>query len=206
MPSTLVVLATLLSAPSYASVSDSAHRIDNLGRFLEGYVGRCNDNPKTAAAQRTAERRACKSAVDRFRTTWRGKPLRVEVDDPGQVLSVVGFDKRKGAFRLNLVPFFAARGLGLSVGRPRHFNADGEPVMRHLPVWVRLPKDTPAFVFRRNLERGMVGLELVVVPRKAYRLPRRGRAPVEGLDVKLRGVRLVDARSGDTLAEQTYQR
>ena len=69
---------------------------------------------------------------------------------------------------------------------------------------MNLPSDTPAFIFRRNLERGMVRLELVVVPKASYRVRRKGDEPVRGLDVALEGLRLIDARSGAVLVERTY--
>ena len=56
-----------------------------------------------------------------------GPPYRLAVDDPSDVLTFVGFDRRKKAFRMNLVPFFAARGLGMSVGRPTRIDLAVDP-------------------------------------------------------------------------------
>lgn len=192
----------LLTAAPYAELRGRAETIDNLGRWLTDYVGDC----ASAEAPTARDRRVCRSRVARFRKKWRGKLVRVTLDEPVDLLTLEAFDQRKKAFRVNLLPFIAARGIGMSVGRPRRLDAEGRPVVGHLPLWVRLPEDTPAFVFRRNLERGMVRLELVVVPKGAYRMRRAGQAPVRGLEVTLKGLRLVRARSGDVLAEQTFQR
>ncbi len=197
----ICILAVTAAASGYDTLSAKAEPVQNLGRLLEGYIGDCDGD-----ASDRGPRKACREAVRRFRQRWRGRLLRVTIEDPGTMMTYAGYDARKKAFRLNLVPFFGARGFGMSVGRPRRLNAEGRPVMRHLPLWVKPPQDTPAFVFRRNLERGMVQLELVVMPRKTYRLRRGDAATVRGLNVRLRGLRLVSARSGDVLVEQTYQR
>ena len=198
----LIALLTIVSATTaFDALLAEAKPVPNLGRLLAGYVGDCAPKGGQDRVQR-----ACRRAVQRFQRDWSGRLIRVEIEDPGHVLHFVGFDRRKEAFRLNLVPFFPARGLGMSVGRPRRINSEGLPVMRNLPLWVKLPEDQPPFVFRRDLERGMVRLELVVVPKKAYRMRRAGKAPVRGLEVTLKGLRLVGARSGEVLMERTYPR
>lgn len=198
----MISLCLLMAAASpYERIQARATSVPSLGRWLKDYLGEC---PRGATQK--AERAACLAEARRFRRSWGGQALQFTVEEPADVLSVVGFDQRKKAFRLNLIPFFSARGFGLSVGRPRRLTGDGRPVMRHWPLWVRLPEDTPPFVFRRNLERGMVQLELVVVPKVPYRLRRSKRTPIRGLEVTLRGLRLVQARSGDVLAERTYQK
>ena len=203
---TLIAVGILLAgATPYDRVHAQAKPVPSLGRWLKDYLGECPSAVR-GGPEHAADRAACVAQARRFRRAWGRKALRVTIDEPTDVLAMVGFDRRKKAFRLNLVPFFSVRGLGLSVGRPRRVTADGRPVMRHWPLWVKLPEDTPPFVFRRNLERGMVQLELIVVPTAPYRLRRSKRTPIRGLEVKLRGLRLIRARSGDVLLERVYQR
>ena len=76
--------------------------------------------------------------------------------------------------------------------------------MKNVPIWVKLPKGEEEFAFRRQLERGMVRLEMLVRPRKAWRMKRKdGDGDYRGVDVALVGVR-VYSDHGDVLAEQTY--
>ena len=198
MESIIAVLTLVSASTAFDTLVAEAKPVPNLGRLLAGYVGECD------AGEVADGRQACRRSVRRFRRDWRGQLARVTIEEPADVVRFVGFDRRKKAFRLNLVPFFAARGFGMSVGRPRRINGQGQPVMRNLPLWVKLPEDRPPFVFRRDLERGMVRLELVVVPKKTYRVRRAGKTPVRGLEVALKGLRLVGARSGEVLVEQTY--
>ena len=55
--------------------------------------------------------------------------------------------KRRSAYRVELTPFFADRALALSVGKPKKFNADGLPVVRNLPLLVKLPEGETEFTF-----------------------------------------------------------
>ena len=199
----ILLLSFVFSATgSYDSLRSRAEPITNLGRFLEAVVGDCASVDPAAGG----DRRACKARVRRAQNDYRGRLMRVQVDEVASAMSLAGYDERKEAFRVDLIPFFSARGFGMSVGKPKRLNRDGLPVMRKLALWVKLPADTPAFVFRRNLERGMVHLELVVVPENAYRMLRAGRDPILGLEVALKGLRLVGARSGEVLAEHVYQK
>lgn len=201
MHCTILLSVLILAATSpYETLRARSASVENLGRFLESSLGDCPAKRR----ETDAARRDCVARAGRYLRSVRGKMLRVTISEPAGIMSVARFDERKGAFLVNLVPFFAARGKGMSVGRPRRLDRSGRPVMRHLPVWVKLPEDTPPFFFRRNLERGMVQLELVVVPESSYRLRRPGRGDVEAVEVKLRGLRLVAARSGAVLVEKTY--
>lgn len=194
-------LMLLVSGSSYEGLAARARTVPNFGRMLEAFVGQCDRGDVEAGF----DKKRCQQDVEQTRRSMSGRLMRVVIDDPGPNMALAGFDSRKGAFRVDIVPFFQARGMGLSVGRPQRLNDQGLPVMRHLPVWVKLPEDTPTFIFRRNLERGMVRLELVIVPKAAYRIRRQGREVVRGLEVDLKALRVVGARNGEVLAEHIYQ-
>lgn len=195
----LVALSMVAGAPGYGSLAADARTVNNLGRLLEGYLEDCDvDTPGF-------DREGCRERVKAARAELDGARLKVEVDVAGR-LRLAGWDARKEAYRLHLVPLFDARGLGLSVGKPRRVDAKGRPVVKNIPIWVKRAKGEPEAIFERRLARGMVRLELLVEPRRAWRIRRKGDDDLRGLDVKLVGLRLYAARGGEVLAEQTYGR
>lgn len=192
------LLLLVAAPPSYEARRRDAEPVKNLGRFLEQYVGDCEGSDPRF------DRTGCESAAAEVRKNYQGRLLRVEVDELGERIRLGPFDHAKGAFRLHLTPIFPERSFALSVGKPERLNAEGQPVLRNLPVWVRPLKGQPDFVFRRELERGMVRLELLVRPKRAWRMePKRG-DPVRGVDVELVGLRVHPARGDGVLGEETY--
>lgn len=192
-----LLLTGLLAGTSYDGVLKKAERITNLGRFLEEYVGECE------STEPTFDRAGCETRAQQTRSEYRGRTLVVEVGDASERVAFGGWDERRGAYRLLLTPFFSERALGLSVGKPR-LSGSGAPVVKNIPIWVPRPKDEPDFGFRRQLERGMVRLELVVRPQGAWRLRGKGDATVRGAEVSLLGIRVYASRGQRILAEQTY--
>lgn len=196
--SALSLLILVASATPYERARSGAETIENLGRFLEEYVGQCDsDEP-------IFDKAACERKAQDARKRYRGRTLLLEIDSPRDQVSVATFDERKKMFRIHLTPFFSERGLGLSVGRPRKLTAEGYPVVRNVPIWVKLPDGEPEFVFRRQLDRGMVRLELIFKPKRAWQLKSRGGDAVRGAEVALVGVRVYGSRGSSVLAEQTY--
>jgi hypothetical protein len=105
---------------------------------------------------------------------------------------------------VHLTPFFSERGLGLSVGKPSRLTSEGYPVVKNVPIWVKLPKDESEFIFRRDLERGNVKIELLVKPQRAWIMKSKTGEVVRGAEVALAGVRVYGSRGSAVLAEQTY--
>lgn len=192
-----LLLTGLLAGASYDGLLKKAERITNVGRFLEEYVGECE------SSEPTFDRAACESRAQEARAQYRGRTLVIEMGDVSEQIAFGGWDDRQGAYRLLLTPFFSERALGLSVGKPR-LSGTGAPVVKNIPIWVRRPKGEPDFGFRRQLERGMVRLELVVRPQGAWRLRGKGEAAVRGAEVSLIGIRVYASRGQQILAEQTY--
>ncbi len=197
---TLAVSAAAAGAPSYAAVAEDARIINNLGRFLEAYVGDClSDAPEF-------DREGCEAQAAAVRKAKRGTRYRVEVDDLTGKVRFNGWDKRRKAFRLLLTPFFEDRNLALTTQKPRARKADGLPVVKNLPIWVKVPDGEAEFAFRRRLERGMVRVELVVTPGAPWAIKRRdGEGWFRGVSAKLLGLRVVGLRTDAVLAEQTYR-
>lgn len=196
LPWIALTLALAPAAPSsFDAVADTAESVQNLGRLLDTYIGDCDHSGPEF------DRRGCELKAAEVRKSYRGRRLRVQPSDLSGLLSLKGFDRRKQAFRLDLVPIFAPRGVAMSIGRPRKLDREGRPVIRTIPIWVKLPDGTPDFVFRRDLERGMVRMELIVQVQRGWQL-KRGKEHAEGMGVKLLGLRLLDSRGG-VLAEET---
>jgi hypothetical protein len=194
---TAILLAALVSTP-YDRVRDSAQAVSNLGRFLEEYVGDCeHDAPGF-------DRKGCEAKAKDAREKYRGRTLLLELEGGSDQISVAEFDQTKGMFRVHLTPFFSERGLGLSVGKPSRLTAEGYPVVKNVPIWVKLPKDESEFIFRRDLERGNVRIELLVRPQRAWVMKAKSGEVVRGAEVALAGVRVYGSRGSAVLAEQTY--
>ncbi len=194
---TATILVALASTP-YERIKESAQTVANLGRFLEEYVGDCAyDDPRF-------DKTGCEKKAEEARNRYRGHAIVFEVDAESQQLHVAEFDKSRQMFRVHFTPFFSERALGLSVGRPSRLTPEGYPVVKNIPIWVKLPKDQQEFIFRRDLERGLVKLELVVKPQRTWTLKSKSGELVRGAEVALAGVRVYGNRGSDVLAEQTY--
>jgi|JI10StandDraft_1071094.scaffolds.fasta_scaffold469110_2 hypothetical protein len=193
-----LVATLIVAAPSYTAVRSDAAPIKSLGRFLEQYVGDCeSEDPEF-------DKRGCEAAAASAREGMAGKLLRLELDDPSEVLAFADWDARRSAFRLHFTPFLSDRGVGLSAGKPTGLTPAGQPIVKNIPLWVPLPKGEAEFGFRRQLERGMVRLEIIFKPGKVWAMQRRGESPVRGVAVEIVGVRVL-ARGDQVLSEETYR-
>lgn len=194
-----IVAMLVVAAPSYTSLRADAQPVKNLGRFLEEYVGDCESEDPDF------DKRGCEARAAAAREGMAGKLMRLELDDPSAVLAFADWDARHQAFRLHFTPFLSERGVGLSAGKPTGLTAAGQPIVKNIPLWVPLPKGEAEFGFRRQLERGMVRLEIVFRPGKIWSMTaKRGEPAVRGVAVELLGVRVL-ARGEQVLAEETYR-
>lgn len=200
-PVLFVAGLALGAPPTYGALAADADEISSLGRLLEGYLEDCR--PKDVPG---FDRAACQRRVKAFRQDRKGKRFRLEVTEVEGRLRFAGWDDRKGAYRLLLTPIFGDRGLGLTVGRPRRTNRDGQPIVKVVPIWVERPAGEPELIFKKRLQRGMVRLELLVEPDRPWKLKRKGDTDLRGLAVRLLGLRLKAGRGAKVLAEQTYRR
>lgn len=193
----ILILPLVFGSP-YDTQRSGAEVVRNLGRFLEQYLGDCeSDDP-------AFDKRSCEAAAAEVRKEHQGKVLRLELDDVRDQLHLATFDQKKGAYRLHLVPFFGERALALSVGKPKRVNDEGQPVLDNVPIWVKRPEGQPELIFRRALERGQVRIELLLKPKGAYRLKRKGDTDIRGAEVALVGLRLFQESGDAPLAEQMY--
>lgn len=190
-----MILAALLFA---ASPFESAEPVPRLGSFLEAYVGDC---PAVAADARAACRRAAEA------TRARANETRYLLEgDARTQLSIRGVDEQRGVVSLRVLPFWSDGALGLSVGRPRRLDGEGNPLVRTFDLDVSLPADEPAFMGRRRFEMGRVRLEWVVRPQASWSLSRSGEDDVRGVAARPVALRIVEPRTGAVLAEKIWER
>lgn len=191
--------AMLAGAPDYATLRSSAEPVSSLGRFLERFLGDCDSNDPQF------DKKSCEAETLNQQKRYLGQVILLEIDNPEEQLHFAEWDARQGAFRLHFTPFIGERALALSVGKPDRLNGEGLPVVKNVPVWVKVPRGETELTFRRLLERGMVRLELLLKPRKPWRIKRKGGdGDYRGVDVALLGLRVYPIRGQNVLAEQTY--
>ncbi len=93
----------------------------------------------------------------------------------------------------------------MSRGKPTGVNRSGAPLVRTMDIEFSLSGDEPAFMVRRKIEQGRVDITWVVVPGQPWKLSRKGEDPIEGVAVRVRGLRIADPRSGRTLWEKVWK-
>lgn len=188
-----IVLAALVLA---ASPFESAEEIPRLDAFLDAYVGTCRSHAPAVRAE-------CERDAHAARRRLTGEAFRLEGDARVQ-LSVRSVDAQRGVIRVRILPFWSEGGLGLSVGRPRRLDGQGNPLVRTLDLEVPLPDDEPAFIARRRFEMGRVRLEWVVRPQSSWSLSRPGEDEVRGVAVRPVALRIVEPRTGKVVTEKTW--
>lgn len=189
----LFALASAAGADDFDRAWAEAEEVSRLEAFLDETVGDCEKVPNKDGARRACEREA--QSVRRERS---GKVFAVRFDDLASRLSDFGFDRKKKQYRVLLTPVFGAGGLGLTLGAPLRLDGAGHPIVRRLPVWLTKPSDVPEPFFRRDVERGLLRMELLFEVERAWRMQRAGHV-VRGLSVRLRGLRL--RTRSDVIAE-----
>jgi hypothetical protein len=196
----VVGASVIAQGGGYANLRSSAGSLKNLGRFLEAYLGDCtSDDPMF-------DRASCESRAQTVQREQQGKLMRIEFEDVSDQIRLAGWDKDRGAFLVHFTPIFSERGLALSAGKPAKLNAEGLPVVKNLPIWVKLPAGESEFDFRRQLERGNVRLEIIFKPTRPWAMQKsKASEPVRGVSVDLVGVRLYSGHGDNVLAEQIYR-
>lgn len=186
---------------SFAEAWTTATTVESLGRFLEDLLGDCDGSPGSVSSSAV---RACREEAEKARAAAKGRLFALTRRDVKGKLDGLVWVPSKNAYRVFLTPIFGELGLGLTIGRPTRLNRAGQPVLARRRIWLRRPEGVPEFIFRRDLERGMVLVDLLVEVGRPWRLGRRGQKSVRGLSAKLRGLRV---RTRDAvLTEKLYGR
>ena len=193
----LVMLALTASTP-YRTQLEGAERVPNLGRFLETYLGDCTSEDPSF------DKKACNEAAAQVQKDQNGKVFVFEVADATTMFQLKGFDKQRGIYRVAVTPFFSERALAMSVGKPQLMNADGFPVVKNVPLSVKMPEGETEFTFKRRLERGQVTVEIMFRPKGPWTMKRKTQPDLRGLSVQLVGIRLTQSPGETIIAEETY--
>lgn len=193
----LVALFLAAGAP-YKTQADGAERVPNLGRFLEAYLGDCmSDEP-------TFDKKGCLEDAARVQKEKNGRLMVFEVPDPSSLFQLKSFDRQRGAYRVEVTPFFSERALAMSVGKPQKLTPDGLPIVKNVPLSVKMPDGETEFSFKRKLERGQVTMELLFRPRSVWTLKPKNQREMRGVSVELVGIRLTQSPGDTVIAEETY--
>lgn len=188
----------LAALSSYPSQREGAERVPNLGRFLEAYLGDCtSDDP-------SFDKKACNEEAAKVQKEKNGRVFVFEVPDATTMFELKGFDKQRGVYRVAVTPFFSERALAMSVGKPQKLNADGLPIVKNVPLSVKMPEGETEFSFKRRLERGQVTVEIMFKPKTAWSMKPKGQPELRGLSVQLVGIRLTQSPGETVIAEETY--
>lgn len=190
-----VVLA-LPVAPAHAgdgfeTLTAAAEKIDALEPFLARYLGRCDD---------VYTRRACELNVAAARRAVAGKTFAVRVPDAATLVKAA---LANGRFVLLVTPFIDGGGWALTHGAPTGQDREGHPRVGLIPIKGTLPPGTMDMEFESPFRTGAVELEIVFRPEKVWKLRRKGeKGDFEGVAARFLGLRVVDARTGNTIASK----
>jgi len=201
MPRTFpaLALAAALLAPPPARAGDlesvfaKAERVERLDAFLERVIGHCTD-PYT--------RKQCEDQVSAARKDAAAKTFVVKVTDATALVN----PKIDGdGFVVLLTPFVDGGGYALTHGTPTKQDAGGNPVVNLVPIRGKLPPGVMDLEFLSPFRTGAVDLEIVFKPTKPWKMPKKGGGSLEGLGSRFVAVKLLDARSGNTIAAEAVR-
>ena len=183
-----------VARPSFDALKAKATAVEDLGHFLDDYVGDC---------AHSADRRSCARNAAAHRHGLTGRLFYTRLPDAMSQLLQVGEDLGGGRVRLYLTPVFGGSGYGLTRGRPHRLDRRGNPRMRLLPMTARLPDG----MSRRSLDLAVhtqnVTLELLFRPGRIWRLGSHGHHAA-GVAARFAGLRIKDARSGAVLVSRIF--
>jgi hypothetical protein len=193
-----LVLATIAASPASADsrfdrLATTARRLDDLGPFLERYVGSCRD---------AFTREECQRNV---RATRRALEEHVYAATIGErTMQVVRAERNRGGWRFVVTPFIDGGGLALTHGEP-HGDALGRPRIEFLVLEGSLPQGMDEMALDSALRTGRLELEVVFRPEGTWKMKRRGEPGFyEGVKARFLAIRLVETRSGAEIAARVY--
>ena len=183
-----------VARPSFDALKAKATAVEDLGHFLDDYVGDCAHSP---------DRRACARHAAAHRRSLKGHLFYTRLPDAMSRLLRVGPELGGGKVRLYLTPVFGGSGYGLTRGRPHGLDRRGNPRMRLVPLTARLPDG----MSRRSLDLAVqtqnVTLELIFRPGRIWHLSGHGHRAA-GVAARFAGLRIENARSGAVVVSRIF--
>ena len=175
----------------FEAVSQRAERLENLGAFLERYVGSCHD---------VYARADCERNVALARQAVRGKKLVARIGEGASEL--VRARISGGHFRIELTPFIDGGGLALTHGAPSRQDDQGRPVIGLVVLQGELPPSVGDLEFQSPFRTGNVEMEVVFEAEGTWKMKRRDGGFYEGVRARFLALRLVDPRTGAEIASR----
>ncbi len=187
----LLAASPALAAGDLAAIRRQASRIDDLGPFLERYVGVCRDDTARGDCERNV--RVARRGLD-------GRIFSTVVGE--QTLELVRPERTAAGYRYVVTPFIdGGKGVALTNGSPRRQDAAGRPLVGLLVLDGPLPVGLDEAGLESALRTGRVELEVLFRPERAWRLKRKGATGFyEGVGARFLALRLVESRTGLELA------
>lgn len=165
--------------------------LGGLAPFLERYVGAC-ESPEGRAE--------CRASAEAFRKKAAGKTLYMRVgEDVADMLAPGPYDASTGELTVLVTPMFGAAGMALTHGAPRKVDAQGSPLLPRLRLEGSTTEGWTPSRFQRLFSQRELRLDVVFTPEAQWAVG-SGARRVQGVRARVLGLRVVHARSGETLA------
>ena len=196
----ILLAASLLSPAAPARAADrfelaanGSQRLEDLGPFLEKYVGSCRDAFTRDDCERNV--RAARRALD-------GRVYAARIGE--RTVEIVRAERARGGWRFVVTPFIDGGGLALTNGEPRG-DALGRPRIGYLVLEGALPEGMDDLALESALRTGRIELEVLFRPEGTWKMKRRGEPGFyEGVKARFLALRLLETRTGTQVASRVY--
>jgi len=191
-----LALVMVAKPASFDALKADTSELDRPGNAVSAIIGICNQEDPV-------DRMHCQENTAEESKKHRGKTYYINLGANHQEL--LEFEGIRGSkARFLWVPIYdPGNGYALTAKKPNKVNKDGWPVLKKEVIDGALKGDVAASDLRRLARLGQVNIEIIGEFKKPWAL-RHGGDKVYGVHFKLKGLRLSQARSGDTILERLY--
>lgn len=177
--------------PKFAKVRDSAQPLESsLGAFLDKYVGECG----------ALDGASCKQNAAAYRQKTTGQRYYVIIpEEQATMLRPGPFNPVRNEFHILVTPFFPGGGYALTLGAPRHTDAQGNPVLPLLELKGTMPEGWDPVSFQRLFRNHELRVQIVFSPDGVWQLQGRGKKLL-GVKARIEALLVTYARTGDPVA------
>lgn len=192
----VMVLTAAKPGASFDAVKKDAEGLDSPAQAISAIVGSCDDKDIEMMIK-------CQENLKKTGEQHKGKRYYIDLGSGHQeVLQFEGIHGDKARFLW--VPMYdPGTGQPLTAQVPAKLNADGWPVLPKKVIDGKLPAGANAGEMQRLARLGQVNIELVGKFDKSWELSGKDKK-VKGVVFKIEGLRLAQARTGETLVEVVY--
>ncbi|MBN2361428.1 MAG: hypothetical protein JXR83_18395 [Deltaproteobacteria bacterium] len=192
----VTVLVAAKPGASFDAIKQSAEGLESPSQAISAIVGKCDEQDPEMQIK-------CLDNLKKSGEQHKGKRYYLDLGSGHQeLLEFEGIHGGKARFLW--VPMYdPGTGQPLTAQKPAKLNASGWPVLQKKVIDGKLPAGTSAGDLQRLARLGQVNIELVGKFDKAWELGGRDQK-VRGVVFKIEGLRLAQARTGETLLEIVY--